>query len=355
MKKKNLIVRLRTALYLLVTFLLFFFIARENRGETDKCQAEEEQATNVLQVTDDDHYVVNSTSLASDVIGYSGTTPVLVSVSGGVIDSVTPLSNSETPMFFLQACQVLDHYKGVDIAAADTLNVDAVTGCTMSSNALITNVRRASLYAKDLDITSTGTIFDLSVKNIVALIVILSGAIVPLVYRNKTWRFAQLTLNVIVLGLWCGTFISHSLLLGFAENGIHPIASLAALLLLITAFLYPLFGRHNHYCNHLCPYGSAQELCGKLSKRKLRLTDQWVKRLNLFRQILWIALIILLLIGVGTEWTNYELFTAFVFSTASPVVIALAVAFLLLSVFTPRPYCRFVCPTGTLFKTIEQQ
>lgn len=353
MKKKNLIVRLRTALYLSVAFLLFFFIARENRETTER--SHDEEVTDVLQVMGDNHYVVNSTSLAEDVIGYSGTTPVLVSVSDGVIDSVTPLSNSETPMFFLQASQVLDHYKGVDIAAADTLTVDAVTGCTMSSDALIANVRRASLYAKDYDITTGGMAFDLSVKNIIVLIVILSGAIVPLVYRNKTWRFAQLTLNVIVLGLWCGTFISHSLLLGFAENGIHPIASLAALLLLITAFLYPLFGRNNHYCNHLCPYGSAQELCGKISKRKLRLSNPWVKRLNVFRQILWIALITLLLVGVGTEWTNYELFTAFVFSAASPVVITLAVAFLLLSVFTPRPYCRFVCPTGTLFKTIEQQ
>jgi polyferredoxin len=31
----------------------------------------------------------------------------------------------------------------------------------------------------------------------------------------------------------------------------------------------------------------------------------------------------------------------------------LAVAFVLLSIVVPRPYCRFVCPTGTLMKTAE--
>ena len=31
----------------------------------------------------------------------------------------------------------------------------------------------------------------------------------------------------------------------------------------------------------------------------------------------------------------------------------IAAAFVTLSVFVPRPYCRFACPTGTLFKLAE--
>ena len=59
---------------------------------------------------------------------------------------------------------------------------------------------------------------------------------------------------------------------------------------------------------------------------------------------------LLMLTGVWSEWMNYELFIAFIFKSASWVIILLAIVFVLLSIFVPRPYCRFVCPMGSLFK-----
>ena len=50
-----------------------------------------------------------------------------------------------------------------------------------------------------------------------------------------------------------------------------------------------------------------------------------------------------------------EVFSAFIFQTASVFVLALGGVFLLLSFFVARPYCRFVCPTGTLFKIAERR
>ncbi|MCI7310122.1 MAG: 4Fe-4S binding protein, partial [Prevotella sp.] len=43
---------------------------------------------------------------------------------------------------------------------------------------------------------------------------------------------------------------------------------------------------------------------------------------------------------------------AFVFQAAGWVVLVFAALFMVLAIFVPRPYCRFVCPTGTLFKMI---
>jgi polyferredoxin len=60
-----------------------------------------------------------------------------------------------------------------------------------------------------------------------------------------------------------------------------------------------------------------------------------------------------MLTGTGFEWMDYELFSAFIFQSAATVVIVLAIVFVVLSVFVTRPYCRFVCPTGTLFKLAE--
>ena len=357
MQKQLIFDRLRMLLFLGCAFVLFFFIARERKAvlgieENDKQQ---DDNTTIIEKVGNNHYVINTTALSTDIIGFGGTTPVMISVTNDVIDSITPLSNSETPMFFSKATEVLDAYRGIDIKTADSLRVDATTGSTLSSTALIKNVQMASRYVKDNGIEEHHwwDSFDFSVKNIVALIVILSGAIVPLIYKNKNWRTVQLVLNVAVLGLWSGTFISHSLLLGVVGNGIHPIASIVPFLLLITAFIYPLFGRKSHYCNHLCPFGSAQELSGKLNKKKIHLSATTIKRLSIVRQVLWIVLITLMLVGVGFEWMDYELFTAFLYTTASPIVIGLAIVSLIFSAFVPRPYCRFVCPTGTLLKLIE--
>ena len=78
-----------------------------------------------------------------------------------------------------------------------------------------------------------------------------------------------------------------------------------------------------------------------------------VKRLTFFRKALWMVLMLLMLVGVGFDWMDYEIFAAFIITSASTVVLLLACLFFILSVFVPRPYCRFVCPTGTLFKVAQ--
>lgn len=190
----------------------------------------------------------------------------------------------------------------------------------------------------------------------VALIVVLLGAVVPLFYNNRRLHLVQLAVNVVVLGLWTGTFVSYTLFLRIFAGGVSlsTIGALAApLLMLIVALIYPLAGRSGHYCANICPFGSAQELAGKLSRRKLRITPRVLKLLSVLRNLLWGVLMALLLTGTCTAWIDYELFTAFLYSSASVWVTVLAALFLVLSVWVPRPYCRFVCPTGALIKSVE--
>lgn len=190
----------------------------------------------------------------------------------------------------------------------------------------------------------------------VALIVVLLGAVVPLFYNNRRLHLVQLAVNVVVLGLWTGTFVSYTLFMRIFAGGVSlsAIGALAApLLMLIVALIYPLAGRSGHYCANICPFGSAQELAGKLSRRKLRITPRVLKLLSVLRNLLWGVLMALLLTGTCTAWIDYELFTAFLYSSASVWVIVLAALFLVLSVWVPRPYCRFVCPTGALVKSVE--
>lgn len=307
---------------------------------------------------DADNYVVNTTGLADNITGYGGTTPLEITVTGGRISQVTPLDNDETPGFFSRVKEeVLPRYIGLTPAEVADADIDAVSGATMSSTSVIETMKRSMAYAADNEELLAEPATDLtavfSVKTVAALIIVLAGAIVPLIFRDQRYRLLQLILNVAILGLWCGTFLSYSLIVNFLSNGTNVIISIVPIVMLVTAFIYPLLGKRGHYCAWICPLGSLQELSGRCVKRKLPLSPATVKWLGRFRLLLWCVLTALLLTGLCTSWMGYELFTAFLFEQASWVVIALALAFVALSLVVNRPYCRFVCPTGTLAKLAQ--
>lgn len=191
--------------------------------------------------------------------------------------------------------------------------------------------------------------------NLATVAVLLLAAVVPLVAKSRRWRTVQLWLDVAVLGFWSGSFLSTARLLGWAGSGLPGgvFEWTIALLLLSTAFLHPVFGRASHYCLWVCPFGAAQELASRLPVRKWRLSAALVRRLTAFRRALWAALMLALWCGAWSRWTEWELFGAFSFLAVPPLVVAFALVFVALSVFVPRAYCRFVCPTGTLFKIAE--
>ena len=342
-----------------------------------------------LEVTPDGAFVVNTKPLAKDVQGYGGPVPLKIHIKDGRVAAVEAEPNAESPDFFNRAKELLNHWQGKSVDEAMKEEVDAVSGATFSSRAIIANMQRGLAYAKqhgqwgeDGSVGALGTsappieggsagaletsappivggsggALGASAAPIVALIVVLLGAVVPLFYNNRRLHLVQLAVNVVVLGLWTGTFVSYTLFLRIFSGGVSlsAIGALAApLLMLIVALIYPLAGRSGHYCANICPFGSAQELAGKLSRRKLRITPRVLKLLSVLRNLLWGVLMALLLTGTCTAWIDYELFTAFLYSSASVWVTVLAALFLVLSVWVPRPYCRFVCPTGALVKSIE--
>lgn len=310
----------------------------------------------VLTLQHDGTQVINTTILGKNIKGYGGTVPLKVFIKQGRITNIVALKNQETPDFFEEASSLFSQWIGKDLKTASTMKVDAVSGATFSSKAIINNVQLALNYAQKNELkTENHSTTDWSLQHISAIIVVLMAALIPLFYKNKWMRRIQFALNIVVLGLWSGTFISYSLLVNYVENGINPLTTFVPFVMLITAFVYPMLGKKNYYCNHICPYGSLQELAGIPYKRKWKMNKNTVKRLEQFRELLWTVLMMLMLSGIGFEWLNYEVFSAFLLTAASWIVIAIAVVFLVLSVFVPRPYCRFICPTGTLFKVVQSR
>lgn len=308
-----------------------------------------------VEVLSDGAMVVNTTEAGKKIAGYAGPVPLRIFISEGRVDSVSVLANQETPSFFRRVTDagLPQSWNGMTVEEAMAYTPDAVSGATYSSQAVIGNMRAGLALAGDAQAAYSASEADTGwgVRAVIVFAVILCGAVVPLIVKGRRVRIVQQFLNAGVLGFWAGTFIDFTNMIDFAASGVrYTAASLTLLLMLVVAFLYPLFGKSGHYCNHICPLGSLQELAGHVSRRKLPMGKRVVKYLGYFRELLFSVLMLLLWVGIGAEWIDYELFTGFVVESASVWVLAAGGAFVLLSVFVPRPFCRFVCPTGTLLK-----
>lgn len=92
-------------------------------------------------------YVVNTTTLAADVDGYIGATPLKIYIKNNKIEKIEALKNQETPKYFAKVKkQVLDKWNGKTVKEALKMQVDGVTGATLSSDAVKENVKRGLEY-----------------------------------------------------------------------------------------------------------------------------------------------------------------------------------------------------------------
>ncbi|MCI6074957.1 MAG: FMN-binding protein [Prevotella sp.] len=90
--------------------------------------------------------VVNTTNISRTVRGLNGPTPLKIYIKKDKITKIETLSNRETPDFFNRAKAVLKQYEGKSVKKALSTKVDAVSGATYSSKALIKNVEQGLKY-----------------------------------------------------------------------------------------------------------------------------------------------------------------------------------------------------------------
>lgn len=304
-----------------------------------------------LETIEDDTIVIHTASLPGVIDGYAGPVPLDIKIVDGRIAGVTTLPNSETPGFLKRASKVLDSWIGKTPEEAMKMKVDAVSGATYSSNALIKNTEIGVAYYLGTADKHSAPLSPWKVW--IAFVVTLAACIVPLFVKNKAYHIVQMIANIVVLGFWCGTFLDYAIILKSISSGISLPIGLTLIVMLIAAFIFPLSGRPQHYCNHICPLGSAQMLVGQICGYKIKISKPVLKGLDRFRRLLWGTLMLLLWADCLTEWMDLELFQAFQIQSASWWIIGAALLFVLLSSIVSRPYCRFVCPTGSLFKRAE--
>lgn len=88
-------------------------------------------------------FVVNTEKLGKEVMGYAGRTPVEIHVVEGRIEKIVALPNSETPAYFqrVEESPIFTSLVGKTVKEASAVQLDAVSGATWSSKAVIENIR----------------------------------------------------------------------------------------------------------------------------------------------------------------------------------------------------------------------
>ncbi|MDX9701899.1 MAG: 4Fe-4S binding protein [Candidatus Auribacterota bacterium] len=161
----------------------------------------------------------------------------------------------------------------------------------------------------------------------------------------------MLAANVLVIGYLFGDMLSLGRFVAWIHGGIS--FSLLSVVFALTAILGLLTDK-NWYCSFVCPYGSAQELVGKLVRKKKPVPFWARKYLILLRRIFMLVIVGLAIFAVPVDFINFEPFAAFQITSVPIPALILAGFFLLVSLAVPRCWCAYLCPTGQILELFQR-
>ncbi|WP_321516053.1 4Fe-4S binding protein [Marinifilum fragile] len=149
-------------------------------------------------------------------------------------------------------------------------------------------------------------------------------------------------------GCVCSVGSVQNVVLALFNPGYH--IPLSALAFFVIPLVYTLFfGRT--FCAGVCPLGAVQDV---FQLRPISLKKWLQKVLGL---IPWIYLgLAILYAATGTDFIicRYDPFVGIFRFNATFFMFAIGAAFLLISVFIARPYCRFLCPYGVILNLVSR-
>lgn len=96
--------------------------------------------------------IIYTEEFCSDIIGFNGPIPLEINIKDGKIENINILDNEETPGFLRRVtnANLLENFYGITPKEAVNLDIDAVSGATYSSNAIIKSVKTSlAIYDKE--------------------------------------------------------------------------------------------------------------------------------------------------------------------------------------------------------------
>jgi Na+-translocating ferredoxin:NAD+ oxidoreductase RnfG subunit len=291
--------------------------------------------------------------------GYNGEIEVFVQVDkDSLIQKIFSISHQETPSYYDKIIKkhFFEQFQGKKVAQFLTNKpVNAVSGATITSNAIIEATKNGYAHGENISISET----KYQIFGILELIVLFLFTAGILISKLKSQKLKK-TL------LWISIFISI-LFLGFIYNQPISYSRLTALLLgnfpdwhkefyfyilVIGSVILVLLSRKNIYCHSVCPFGAAQEILAKTGKAKA-FRPAYYKKLKFIQRTIALSAILVALVMNNPVIASYEVFSAFFQLTANFILFGVLFIVIILSLFIKRPWCHFMCPIDSVFDYVK--
>lgn len=291
--------------------------------------------------------------------GYAGPVPVDISTDhNGIVTGITLGDNNESDNFIklIHTEGLLSAWNGKTLADAATYTPDAVSGSTLSSRAIIQNVKyRASVLSSRAIMPATTSFTCMWVVEQASILFVVLLALASYLWpaKMKRFRLPLLVLSIGVLGIWQGAFVSVALLLGWVVSG-TTMLQIGLLTVVMLAVILPLMFGKAYYCTYLCPFGALQELAGKIPARKFVLGSKTIAVFRWIKRCLLIAFVGLIFVNPNFDPSEWEPFAVFMINAAAVSVVVIASVSVVVSVFIPKAWCRLLCPTGEILQLMQR-
>jgi uncharacterized protein with FMN-binding domain len=298
-----------------------------------------------------------------EVKGYAGEISLLAAIDrAGALTGVRLIEHSETPSYMKEviASGFLERLAGRKLGA-DLAGVDAVTGATVTCNAIREDILRGgALLAKEgfgievSGVPSSQGFFESALEpRSLALIGAMALAIVAFSIRSfRAGRAVSLAAGLVVLGLWINIPLSTAHFTNVALLKIPASSNAPLILLLAFVLVTGLVFRSRVYCDYLCPFSAVQEAAYALTKRRPKVSERVWRAASVTRHLLLFVIVILASIGGFHAVGAMEPYV-FLFNPEAKVLPWLYVgAVVTASFFVRRFWCRIFCPCGVCVELV---
>jgi len=272
----------------------------------------------------------------------------------GRIERVIVYSHKESVPFFKRTQRLPGALIGKACSEPATLGtgIDAVSGATLSSNAILHAARAAAgtiavtaLQLPPPPQEKPAIVFGAAEMLLLSLILAAQASFLKGLKYKAQLRWATMLSGLFVIGFLYVTPVTlanvNSLLLGYWP---HWRDRLLWYLVFAAVFLPILFKGRNTYCTHLCPFGAAQECVGLIGGARirplpagLRVLARWLPRV-----LAW-GFIMVALLERNPGMPSHEVFGVMFERTGTSLQAALLAVILLTALFVKRPWCHYLC------------
>jgi len=300
---------------------------------------------------------VSTTQMPPKVKAYVDEINTLVVIDRtGTIRGIKIISHRETPAYMIRLLEAgfLDRFRGRKVSPKMAVEIDTVTGASITARAIVDDVAAASSLA-------ASRLFGIAVPEpelpawsaalkdpgVIAVSIALAAALYARFGRwpKRGRKEAAWVVSILLIGIYAMT--PYTLVHSFQLLKLNVPGPANALLLVLAGFVIVTTAISGPvYCAYACPFGALQELLYRIPARRWKVTPGIMRYARELRYLVLFASVFGVF-GLGIHaFSEVEPF-GHLFSRTQSLMAWVFIAFtLFIAIFVKRFWCRFFCPTG---------